>query len=161
LRIDIDKSHLHGAERIVEHSIAGITLIAEPFVFRSPVNVQGGLKDVLTAAGETERLESHRLQGTIAGEYHQIGPGDFVAIFLLDGPKQSSGLVDTDIVGPAIERCEANSAGARTAAAIIDAISAGAMPCHADEERAVMAIVRRPPVLRRRHYFFDVLLQGI
>jgi DNA mismatch repair protein MutL len=52
-------------------------------------------------------------------------------------------------------------AGAGAAAAVVDAVGAGAVPGHADEERAVVAVVGRPPVLRRRHHLLDVLLQGI
>ena len=45
-----------------------------------------------------------------------------------------------------------------TAAAVASAVGAGAMPRHANEQRAVVAEVRRPPVLRighqRREIFF-------
>src|SRR5438128_10172899 len=35
------------------------------------------------------------------------------------------------------------------------------MPGHADEERAVVAVVGRPPVLRRRHQLDEVPLQRL
>ena len=38
-------------------------------------------------AAETESLETHRLQGDVAGENHEVGPGEFLAILLLDGPE--------------------------------------------------------------------------
>ena len=47
------------------------------------------------------------------------------------------------------------------AATIMHAISTGAMPGHADHQPAVVTPVRRPPVLRRGQYFFDVLFQRI
>src|SRR4029077_14538711 len=35
------------------------------------------------------------------------------------------------------------------------------VPCQPDEERPVVAVVRRPPLLRRRHNLDDVLLQRV
>ena len=102
------------------------------------------------AAAEAERLEAHRLQGDVAGEDHQVGPRDLPAVLLLDRPEQAAGLVEVRVVGPAVERGEALRAGAGAAAAVVDAVGAGAVPRHADEERAVVAVVGRPPVLRRR-----------
>src|SRR5208337_3528180 len=117
--------------------------------------------DVLTPTCETERLEAHRLQGTVTGEDHQIGPREFPAVLLLDRPQQPSGLVEAYIVGPAIEGRKALSAGGGAAPAVGDAVRAGAVPRHPNEERPVMAIVGWPPVLRRRHHRLDVRLQGI
>ena len=47
------------------------------------------------------------------------------------------------------------------AAAVGDAIGPGTVPGHPNEQRTVVAVVGRPPVLGRRHQLFDVLLQGI
>ena len=52
-------------------------------------------------------------------------------------------------------------AGAATAAAVADAVRAGGVPRHADEERPIVAVVGWPPVLRGRHHLFDVLFQRI
>src|SRR5213079_3180259 len=101
------------------------------------------LPDVLTPAGEAERLEPHRLQGTVAGEYHQVGPRECPAVLLLDRPQQPPGLVEARVVGPAVEGREALGAGGRAAPAVGDAVRAGAVPRHANEERAVMAVVGR------------------
>ena len=161
LRIHVDQAHLHGAERIFEHPVAAVTLVCQATCSQAPSKCPFGLKDVLTPAGETERLEAHRLQGTVAGEDHQIGPRDFPAVLLLDRPEQPSGLVEAHIVGPAVEGRKAVCAGACAAPAVGDAVRAGAVPRHPNEERPVMAVVGRPPVLRRRHHRFDVLLQGI
>ncbi len=46
-------------------------------------------------------------------------------------------------------------------AAVGDAVGAGRVPRHADEERAVVAVVGRPPVLRRRHHLLDVGAQRV
>ena len=50
---------------------------------------------------------------------------------------------------------------AATAPAVGDAVRAGGMPRHPDEERPVVAVVGRPPVLRRRHHLDEVLLQRV
>src|SRR2546425_8334322 len=73
------------------------------------------------------------------------------AILLLDRPKQPARLVEADVVGPAVEGRKALLAGSGAAATVADAIRAGGVPCHADEQRSVVAEVRRPPVLRVRH----------
>jgi len=119
------------------------------------------LPNVLTAAGETEGLETHRFQGDVAGENHEVGPGNFPAVLLLDRPDQSPCLVEVRIVGPTVEGCEALVAVASTTAAVADAVGAGAVPRHADEQGAVVAEVRWPPVLRLRHQFTEVLLHGL
>ena len=161
LGIHVDQAHLHGAERSGELPVAGVTLVTEPRAFMTPVDVGWRLPDVLAPAGVTERLESHRLEGTVAGEDHQIGPRDFLAVLLLDRPKQSSGLVEARVVGPAIEGGKAQRAGGGSAAAVGDAVGPRAVPGHADEKRSVMAVVGGPPLLRRGHHRDDVLLQGI
>ena len=125
---------------------------------RAPINILIRLPDVLAPAGETKRLEAHRFERDVAGEDHQVGPGNFPAILLLDRPEQPTRLVEADVVRPTVERREALLAPAAAAAAVTGAVSAGAVPRHANEQRAVMAEIRRPPVLRvghqRREIFF-------
>src|ERR1700722_55212 len=58
-RIHVNQSHLHGAERIVEFTIAFITLVSEPLGLRSPVDVFFRFPDIRTPAAETEGLEAH------------------------------------------------------------------------------------------------------
>ena len=156
-RIHVDEAHLHGAEGIRQLAVAAVALVTEPRGFRSPVDVFR-LPDVLAAAGEAERLEPHRLEGDVAGEDHQVGPRDLAAVLLLDRPQQPARLVEVGVVGPAAERRKAQLPGARAAAAVVDAVGARGVPRHADEERPVVAEVRRPPVLRVRHHRRDVLL---
>src|SRR5690606_25820091 len=103
--------------------------------------------DVLAAAREAERLEAHRLQGDVAGQDVQVGPGDLLAVLLLDRPQQAAGLVEAAVVGPAVERGEALLAGPGAAAAVADAVGARAVPRHPDHVRAVVAEVGGPPVL--------------
>src|SRR5205823_9525367 len=106
---------------------------------------------VRTPAAEAVGLEAHRLEGDVAGEDHQVGPGDFPAIFLLDRPQQPACLVEVAVVRPAVERREALLAPPAAAAAIADAVGPGCVPRHADEEWAVMDIVGLPPFLAVRH----------
>src|SRR5262249_13158244 len=80
---------------------------------------------------------------------------------LLDRPEQPTRLVEVRVVGPAAEGSKALHAAAATAPAVGDAVRARGMPRHPDEERPVVAVVGRPPVLRRRHHLLDVLLPGI
>jgi hypothetical protein len=47
-----------------------------------------------------------RLQRTIAGKEDQISPRDLAAVLLLDGPQKATSLVETDVVGPAVEGSE-------------------------------------------------------
>ena len=155
--VDVDEAHLDRGERVLEVALVGVALVAEPGALTAPVDVVLGLPDVLAAAGEAERLEPHRFQGDVASEHEQVGPGELAAVLLLDREQQPPSLVEVRVVGPAIEWGEALRAGAGAAAAVAGAVGAGAVPGHADEERAVMAIVRRPPGLRRRHQRVQVL----
>src|SRR6185437_11489091 len=81
------------------------------------------------------------------------------AVLLLDWPEQAARLVEVCVVRPTVQRGEALSSLAATAPAVGDAVRAGGMPRHPDEERPVVAVVGRPPLLRRRHYLEYVLLE--
>ena len=143
-------------------AIAAEALVgAQPGDLLAPVHVLVRLPDVRTAAAEAEGPEAHRLQRDVAGEDDQVGPGDLRAVLLLDRPQQAARLVEVDVVGPAVERREALLAAAAAAAAVGDAVGSGGVPGHADEERAVVAEVRRPPVLRVGHQLDQVLLQRL
>ena len=160
LRVDVDQTHLHGAERTGELPVAAVALIAEPRVLGPPEDLVR-LPEVLSPEAEAERLEAHRFVGTVAGEDQKIGPGDLAAVLLLDRPEQPAGLVEAHVVGPTIEGGEALSAAVATASAVGDAVGTCGMPRHPDEERPVVAVVGRPPVLRRRHHLHDVPLQRV
>ncbi len=150
--IHVDQAHLHGRERIGEIAIAGIALIAsEPRRFLAPIDVLVRLPDIGAAAAEAEGLEAHRLERDVAGEDQQVGPRDLLAVLLLDRPQQPARLVEIAVVRPAVQRRVALLAPAAAAAAIADAIGAGRVPRHADEQRSVVTEVRRPPRLRVGH----------
>ena len=156
LGVHIDQAHLHRAERVGQLPIAAVALVAEPGGLGPPIDVLLGLPHVGAAAAETERLESHRLQRHIPGQDHQIGPRDLAAVLLLDRPQHPARLVQAGVVGPAVERSEAMRARAAAAPPVSDAVGAGAVPRHPDDQRPVVAVVGRPPVLRGRQCLFDV-----
>src|SRR6202034_618631 len=116
-RIHIDQTHLHRAERILKITIAAVTLIGKPRALWTPVHFFG-LPHVRAPAAKTERLEAHRLEGDVAGENHEVGPGNFPPILLLDRPQQPARLVEVHIVWPAVERSEALLPGSRPAPAV-------------------------------------------
>ncbi len=132
---------------------------AEPLRFAAPVNVVIRLPRIFAAAGEAEGFEAHRLQRDVAGENQQVGPRNFASVLLFDRPEKPARLVEAHVVRPAVERREALLPATRAAATIAGAIRARAVPRHADEERAVMTEVRRPPLLRVSHQLREILLQ--
>ena len=74
--IDIDQAHLDRGERIFERA-AGFLLDAggaEPLLLGAPVDVLFRLEDVLPAAAEAEHRPTHRFNGDIARQDHQIRP---------------------------------------------------------------------------------------
>ena len=144
--VDVDQPHLDGAKRVLQLAFAAVALVAEPRPFRPPVELLR-LPDVGAAAAEAEGLEAHRFQRDVAREDHEIRPGNFLAVLLLDRPKKPPRLVEVGVVRPTVEGGETLLPAARAAAPVGDAVRARAMPGHADEEPAVMAEIRRPPVL--------------
>ena len=159
-RVHVDETHLHRAERAAELAVTAVALVAEPGVLRAPEDLLR-LPHVRPAEPEPEGRETHRLERAVAGEDEQVGPRDGGAVLLLDRPQQPARLVEVRVVGPAVQRGEALRAVAGAAAAVLDAVGARGVPAEPDEQRAVVAVVRRPPVLRRGHDVVDVLLQRL
>ena len=58
-RIDVDQAHLHRAERLGKLAFAAVAFVTEPRTFGTPEQLFR-LPDIGAAAGETERLETHR-----------------------------------------------------------------------------------------------------
>ena len=159
-RIDVDQAHLHRRQGFVQLALAAVALVAEPCPLGTPEELFG-LPDVRAAAAETERLETHRFEGDVARENHQVGPRDFAAVFLLDRPQEPARLVEIRVVRPAVERRETLLAAAGAAAAVGDAVRARAVPRHPNEQAAVVTEVGRPPILRVRHQGMEVLDHGV
>ncbi|MNZ25735.1 hypothetical protein D3C78_429050 [compost metagenome] len=159
--VDVDQPHVGGAKGCRELTIAldPIGVDPEPGYFITPVDVLIRLPHIRAATTKSEGSKAHGLQRDVAGEDQQIGPGDLVAVLLLDGPEQAAGLVDVDVVGPAVEGGEALLATTATATAIRDAIGACGVPGHADELGTVVTEVRRPPLLGVCHQLDQVFLE--
>jgi hypothetical protein len=158
LGVDVDQAHLHGGERVLQLAFTGVAFVAEPRVLGAPIHVLLGLPHIGATAAEAKGLKAHGFERTVAGENHQVGPGDLLAVFLFDRPEQAAGFVEVHVVRPAIQRSETLLAGARAAATVARAVGAGAVPRHADEERPVVTKIGRPPLLRIRHQRVEVLL---
>ena len=163
-RIDVDQAHLDRRERVFErHLLLGldaglVAFLADPLLLGAPVDVLLGLPDVGAAAAEAEHRAAHRFDRDVAGQDHQVGPAEACAVLLLDRPEQAARLVEIAVVRPGVERREALLTRDGAAAAVAGAIGAGAVPGHADEERAVMAIIGRPPGLAVGHQRGQVAL---
>src|SRR5262249_20134161 len=111
---------------------------------------------VFATATETEGLEAHRFEGNVARQDDQVGPGNLAAVLLLDRPKEPARLIQANVVRPTVEWREALLPPAPTTTAVPGAVSAGAVPRHANEQRAVVAEVRRPPLLRVGHQYGEI-----
>ena len=158
--IDVDQAHLGCGKRTLEVALAVTALIVEQLLLRPPEH-QIGLPCIDTATGKAERLEAHVLHGDIAREDHEIAPRQLAAILLLDRPDEATRLVEVHVIGPGVERLKAQFAAIGTAAAVTAAIGPSAVPGHADEEGAVVPIVRRPPRLRGGQHLADIGLDCI
>ena len=161
--IDVDQPHLDRSERVfdfgpVSWADAGGNAFVDPLLLGAPVDAFG-LEHVGTAAAEAEHRPAHAFNRDIAGEDEQVSPADVLAVFLLDRPQQAACLVEVAVIGPGIERSEALLPGIGPAASVAGAIGARRVPRHADEERAVMPIVRRPPGLAVGHQRGQLSLQ--
>ena len=119
-------------------------VVAEPLGLSAPIDVLGRLVCVGAATREAEGGAVHGLEGDVAGEQHQVGPRDLVAILLLDGPQQAAGLVERDVVGPGVERSKALLAFAAAAASVRDTVGASRVPCHADAVSLCQSLVTIP-----------------
>ena len=102
-RIDVDQAHLYGGEGIFQIPVAGVAFVAKPLGFRAPIYVFFRLPNILAPAAEAEGFKSHGLESASAGEDHQVGPGNFPTVFLLNGPEQTACFVQVHVVGPAVE----------------------------------------------------------
>src|SRR5690606_27212088 len=112
---------------------AGVAFVTgQPGGLAAPVDVLIRFPGVFAAGAEAEGTEAARLQRDVAGEDHQVGPGNLLPVLLLDRPQQAPGLVQAAVVRPGIERGEALLAAAAAATAVAAAVGAGAVPGHAD-----------------------------
>jgi hypothetical protein len=159
LRIDVDEAHLSGSQGFFQLSIkAGI---AEPGFFGAPVNGFVGFPNIFSASTKSQGFETHGFQGNVAGEDEEVGPGDAIAIFLFDGPEETSGFVKVGVIGPTIQGCEALGPCGGSATPIKDPIGTSTVPGHPNHQAPVMPPISRPPILRSGHQLSKVPLESI
>ena len=156
-RVHIDQAHLDRSQRVLKITLTAVAFIAQPGLFSAPIDLFFGRPDVLAAAGKAEGLESHRFECHVAGQDHQIRPGNLAAIFLLDRPQQTAGFIEVAVVGPAVERGKSLVARTCAAAPIGNTVCPCGMPGHANHQPAVMPPVGRPPCLRIGHQGMQIL----
>ena len=121
-------------------------ITGQHFHFRPPVN-EIGFPIVRAATGIAIGFKAHVFQRHVARQNHQVAPGQAGAVLLLHRPQQPTRLVEVAIVRPAVQGVETLLAAVTATAAIQRAVGARAMPRHANEKGAVVAVVGGPPVL--------------
>ena len=156
--VHINQTHLYRCEPITKLTTLGITLIGQHLCLGTPVDPLG-LPIVRATTCKTEGFEAHVFHRHIAGEDHEVCPGDLVAILLLDRPQQAAGLVEVAVVRPAVQWLEALLTAIGATATIRSAVGAGAVPGHTDKERTIVAVISRPPRLRGGQRLVDIRLQ--
>ena len=152
LWVDVDEAHLHGSQWVLQ-VLPGIAIpvVAEPLILAPPVDVVLRVPDVRPPATKAQHGSTHGLDRDLPSENQQVCPANAVAVLLLDRPEESSGLVEVPIVGPAVEGCESLGPRGATAPAVAGPVGARCVPCHSDEEGAIVTVVCRPPVLAVGH----------
>ena len=159
--VDVNEPHLHRRQRVFEIARAAIArLVVQPVGLGAPIDVVLAFPGILAATGKARHRQSHVLERAGARQNDQIGPAQGPAIFGLDRPQQAARLVEVDVIGPRVERRKALLAAARAPAPVADPIGARAMPCHADEQAAVMPKIGRPPALTIGHQRHNIRLDG-
>lgn len=171
LWVHIDETHVCGCQGHLEvlgtGAEVGAAVVAvrvalgEEGLLGAPVDGLVRLPRVDTATAVAEGWEAHVLERNVAGEDDQVTPRDLAAVLLLDGPHQTTGLVQAGIVRPAVERCKALLAHARPSAAVEGPVCACAVPCHTDEQTAIVAKVSRPEGLGVPQQGLEVGLDSI
>ena len=151
--------HEHAVVFLDTRRALGVADVAfQPGRLATPIDILIRFPGVLATARETKRLKAHRLERHVPGQDHEVGPRNFTAILLLDRPEKPPRLVEAHIVRPAIDRGEALLSATAAAATVLNTVGAGTVPRHANEQRAVVAEIRRPPLLRVGHQRREIFL---
>ncbi len=157
-RVHVDQPHLGGANGAFRQAFWMAML--KPGFFVTPVNVQIRFPHVFTSRTKAKGSKAGILQRDVTGKNKQVGPGDFLPIFLLDWPQQTTRLIEADVIRPGVERRETLLTTTRTATPVYGAIGTGAVPRHTDEQTGVTAPVCRPPRLGVRQQGFQIAFQS-
>ena len=73
-RVDVNQTHLHSGQWILEFTVTRVALVCKPCCFRTPVYILFWLPYIGTATSKAEGLEAHRLESAVTGEDHKVGP---------------------------------------------------------------------------------------
>ncbi len=157
-RVDVNQPHFGGADRLLIQAFR--MTMGQPFGFITPVNVQIRFPYVFTTGPEAKGAETGVFQRHVARQHIEIGPGDFLAVFLLNRPQQATGFVEADVIRPGVERGETLLPAACAAAPVNGTIGTGAVPCHTNKQPDIAAPVRRPPLLRIGEQGAQIGFQG-
>ena len=160
-RIDVDQAHLHGAERIGELALAAVALVAEPLALRAPVDAPRGSQTSSRPPPKPKVLKPIDSSATLPARIIRSAHDSLRPYFCLIGHSRRRALSRLPLSGQLLSGAKRCSPLPRAAAAVDDAVGAGAVPGHADEERTVVAVVGRPPVLRIGHQRVQVLDHGV
>ncbi len=156
-RVHVDQAHLHRSQRIRQLAIAAVALVAQPRRLRTPIRIKLRLPNIRAPAAEAKRLEAHRLERHVPGQDDQICPRNLLSVLLFDRPQQPPRLVQIHVVRPAVQWRKTLRPAARAATPIGNAVGAGGVPCHADEQPSVVPEVSGPPRLRIGHQCAQIL----
>ena len=122
--------------------------VSQPFGFITPVNIQIRFPNVFAAGPEAKSTEAGIFQRHVARQHIEVGPGDFLTVFLFYRPQQATGLIEADVIRPGVERSETLLTASGAAATVNGAVGTGAVPCHTNKQPDIAAPVRWPPLLR-------------
>src|SRR6056297_2746783 len=145
-RVHINQSHVVGSKPSLKITRVIVPLICKPFMFRPPVDVYFRFPYIFASGAKSKCFKAHRFKGYITGKNHQVCPGDFSSVFLLNRPKQASCLIKAYIIRPAVQGSISLVSRASAAAAIGHTVGSGTVPGHTDKQGAIMTPVGRPPV---------------
>ena len=158
LRVHIDKSHLGRTQRGFCQFFR--VAVRQPGFFVAPVHIQIRFPYVFTTSTKAKGTEAGVFQRHVTREDKQVGPGNFLAILLLNRPQQTAGFIQTHVVRPGVQWCKTLLSATCATASIYGAIGPCAVPCHADKQTGIRPPISRPPRLRFGHEGSEIPFQG-
>ena len=153
LGVHVDEAHLHRAERVGELAVAAGSArrrarcppAPSRCPPRAPTRPRGRRR---TRTSRSPSTPGRTLPARIIRSAHEI----LRPYFCLTGQSRRRALSRLALSGQLLSGAKRCVPDAGAAAAVVDAVGAGAVPRHPDEERPVVAVVGRPPVLRVGHH---------
>ena len=115
-RVNVNQAHLGCAQRRFRQCFR--MTVGQPGFFITPVNIQIRFPDVFTTGTKTEGTEAGVFQRHVTREDKQVGPGDFLTIFLFDWPQQATRFIEAYVIRPGVQRCKTLLTTTRATASI-------------------------------------------